>query len=113
MKRIAIALSFGVCTVSARGGAEPRAIKAASHAKGADPLARQERQTYARIVALADSDGNARVSEAELETLIGRDVGRQAAARFRRLDRDGDGRVVQSEVPSMAAVRFQRFDRNS
>jgi Ca2+-binding EF-hand superfamily protein len=115
MKRIAIALTFGVCTVSQRGIAQPRPPRAASQAKTATPitLAKQEQRTYAKIVAWADADGNEHVSEAELAAVVSRGVRKQAASRFQRLDRNGDGRVVRAEVPSMLGARFQRFDRNS
>jgi hypothetical protein len=115
MKRIAVALTLSACTISARGVAQPRATKSPSQAKTARPLpvAKQEQRTYAKIVALADADGNAHVSEAEFATVVTRDVQKQASARFQRLDRNGDGRVVRAEVPSMLAARFLRFDQNS
>lgn len=115
MKRIALALTFGVCAVSSRGMAQPRATKAANQAKAAPPLAlaKSEQQTYTKIVAFADADGNAHVSQTELEAVVSREVKKQAGARFQRLDRNGDGRVVEAEVPTMLAARFQRFDQNS
>jgi hypothetical protein len=114
MKRIAVVVTFGLCAISARGTAQPRAAKPASHAKTA-PLApaKAERKIYSKIIVLADSDGNALVSQAELEAVVTRDVRKQAAARFQRLDRNGDGRVVRAEVPSMLPARFQRFDQNA
>jgi hypothetical protein len=113
MKRIALALTFGVCTISTRGVAQPRALKAPNNAKIETPVAKEEQRTYAKLVALADVDRNALVSEAELEAVVTRSVRKRATARFQRLDRNGDGRVVRAEVPSMLGARFQRFDRNS
>jgi hypothetical protein len=115
MKRIAVALTLSACTIAARGLAQPRATKSTSYAKTARPLpvAEQEQKTYAKLVALADADGNAHVSEAEFETVVTREVQKQASARFQRLDRNGDGRVVRAEVPSMLVARFLRFDQNA
>jgi Ca2+-binding EF-hand superfamily protein len=114
MKRITLFLTLGVCAVSPRALAQPRAAKPASLAKVAPPeLTKKEQQAYAKIVALADADGNSHVSGAELEALVSREVRKQAGFRFQRLDRNHDGRVVAAEVPSMLKARFQRFDQNA
>ena len=112
MKRIAVALTFGMCAVSVRASAEPRATKSARYAKVAAPKLDDAGRTYAELVAAADADGDQRVSENEFESLVRQDVLKQVARRFRRLDRNADGRVFRAEVPTMAPARFQRFDQN-
>jgi hypothetical protein len=111
MKRMAVALTFGMCAVSARAPAEPKAAPPSSHAKER-PAPKSERRAYVELVTAADTDEDAEVSPAELEALVARGVERQVASRFGRLDRNGDGRVVPREVPSMLPERFRRFDRN-
>lgn len=116
MKRIAFVLGFGFCAVSSRGAAEPRISKVGTQARHAAPLvalAKREVTTYANLVAFADADGDAHVSGSELEAMVGRAVEKRVASRFRRLDRNQDGRVERAEVPTMLAARFLRFDRNS
>src|SRR5262245_43338558 len=110
MKRVAVAFTFGLCAVSARGSAEPKAAPSASHAKPIRSAEKSGEWTYAEIVAGADGDADEQVSPAELEALVTRDVQRQVAARFRRLDRNADGRVEAREVPNMLPERFRRFD---
>ena len=112
MKRIAVAFTFGVCAVSGRASAEPRATKSAVYAKVAPPNPDDAGRTYAEIVAAADEDGDQQVSENEFESLVRKNVRKQVARRFRRLDRNADGRVVRAEVPTMIPERFQRFDQN-
>ena len=113
MRRLALALSFGVCAVSARAGAQPRAHASATQAKVAPqtgPRPLDDDAVYGELVAAADSDGNAHVSLSELASLVRRYVAKQVQARFHRLDRNGDGRVTRAEVPNMPAERFARFD---
>lgn len=114
MKRVALALTFGICAVSARGSAEPRAAASATRAKVA-PSAGGSRSpekdaVYEELVAAADTDGDQQVNVAELEHFVQRYVQKQVEARFRRLDRNGDGRVTRAEVPKMDSERFSRFD---
>jgi Ca2+-binding EF-hand superfamily protein len=113
MRLIATAFTFGLCTLSARGHAEPKATTTPpSHAKSAPSLKDSSDRLYEELVAAGDVDGDGSVSNAELRTLVLREVEKQVATRFQRLDRNGDGRVTQSEVPKMAAARFARFDSN-
>lgn len=65
-----------------------------------------------RVLRAADRDQDDRVSLAELKHFVEREVSRQVGERVRRLDRNGDGRVTASEVPTMDGARFARFDRN-
>lgn len=64
------------------------------------------------FLALADADRDGRVSQAEFQGLVRRQVLLQVRARFERLDRNKDGWVTRPEVPSMDRARFTRFDRN-
>jgi Ca2+-binding EF-hand superfamily protein len=118
MKRLAALVTFGVCAISVKASAEPRATSSASHAKTAptsdvDLLAGREDTAYAEIVATADADGDEQVTSGELLSVVRRYVQRQVAARFARLDRNRDGLVTRSEVPSMVAARFARFDSDA
>jgi Ca2+-binding EF-hand superfamily protein len=61
---------------------------------------------------LADLDQDGTITRAELLGEVSRVVQRQVAQRFGKLDRNRDGRVARSEVPSMDAQRFARFDLN-
>jgi Ca2+-binding EF-hand superfamily protein len=65
-----------------------------------------------RLLELADSDGDARVTRTEFQNLVERHVGAKVRARFGKLDRDADGRVTRAEVPTMDGARFARFDLN-
>jgi Ca2+-binding EF-hand superfamily protein len=110
MRLIATAFTFGLCSISARGHAESRvATPPPSHAKSATD---SSDRIYEELVAAADADGNGSVSHAELASLVLRHVEKQAAERFQRLDRNADGRVTESEVPTMVPERFARFDSN-
>lgn len=67
---------------------------------------------YRAFLEAADVNRDAVVSPVELERLVQRHVSAQVELRFRRLDRNRDGRVTRLEVPKMAAARFARFDVN-
>jgi EF-hand domain pair len=67
---------------------------------------------YAELVGVADADGDARVTHAELEALVLARVAREVESRFHRLDRNRDGQITRAEVPTMAPERFARFDLN-
>jgi Ca2+-binding EF-hand superfamily protein len=116
MRRFLITMfTFGSCAIPVHASAKPRATSAtASHAKSsptaASPPSESSEALYARLVAAADADHDAEVSDIELESLVHRYVRRQVEQRFERLDRNGDGRVTHGEVPSMLAERFHRFD---
>jgi len=110
MRRMAVAVTFGMCAVSARGSAEPKAAPSASHAKATRAAEKSGEWTYAELVAGVDRDADGQVSPAELEEFVVHDVNRKVAARFGRLDRNGDGRVAPGEVPTMPPERFRRFD---
>ena len=114
MKRVALALTFGICAVSARASAEPKGHASATRAKAAPPAGgsrpSEDDAVYRDLVAAADTDGDQQVKVAELELFVRRYVRQQVEVRFRRLDRNGDGRVTRGEVPKMAPDRFARFD---
>jgi len=63
-----------------------------------------------RLLRTADADRDARVSLVELQRFVARQVRLQVDRRLTKLDRNGDGRVSQDEVPKMSSVRFARFD---
>jgi hypothetical protein len=112
MRRVVLALTFGLCVVSARASAEPRAGGSRAKIKptSAKAVTESGEFSYSELVALADADGDERVSAAELDSLVHRQVQKQVEARFRRLDRNRDGRVAHDEVPSMVSARFARLD---
>jgi hypothetical protein len=114
MKRIATVFTFGLCTVSAKGAAEPRNPNLpAHHAKAALGIDGEHTETLCqKLVALADTDGDGHVSRSELVSFVRRYVKKQVAERFPRLDRNGDARVTPDEVPNMPVERFARFDTN-
>jgi Ca2+-binding EF-hand superfamily protein len=113
MRFIATAFTFGLCSITARGHAEPKAPSTPpNHAKSAPSLKDSSDRLYQELVAAADRDGDGTVSATELRALVMKYVEKQVAKRFERLDRDGDGRVTHSEVPNMVAARFERFDAN-
>jgi Ca2+-binding EF-hand superfamily protein len=89
-----LATSFSVAADPGPQGVKPRALAPVSRA----------------LLDAADANGDAQVSTAELESLVQRHIQEQVQQRFRRLDRNADGRVSRSEVPSMKAARFARFD---
>jgi Ca2+-binding EF-hand superfamily protein len=112
MRRLVLALTFGFCAVSARASAEPRTAGSRAKVKptSAKAVSESGEFSYSELVAAADADGDERVSATELESLVHRQVQKQIEARFRRLDRNRDGRVVRDEVPSMLSARFARLD---
>lgn len=89
-----LATSLCVCAEPAPQRVKPRALAPVSRA----------------LLHAADANGDAQVSTAELEALVQRHIQEQVQQRFSRLDRNADGRVTRSEVPSMKAARFARFD---
>lgn len=113
MRRATTLLTLGICAVSVRAAADPSASKPAALVKTAAPSPLDEELgTYTRLLLAADSNRDAHVSASELESFVVREVRRQATFRFRRLDRNGDGKVALTEVPTMAPARFRRFDAN-
>jgi Ca2+-binding EF-hand superfamily protein len=114
---VALSVTLGLCAAATRAASEPRSPSHSSrHAKKApikgERFAEPTVANYARLVASADTDADGEVSDAELTTLVREHVEKQLHARFSRLDRNRDGRVTRSEVPSMASARFARFDVN-
>jgi len=67
---------------------------------------------YGLLVREADSDGDERVTGTEFEKFVLSLVAKEVEARFQRLDRNRDGLITRSEVPTMDPARFLRFDRN-
>jgi Ca2+-binding EF-hand superfamily protein len=116
MRRFLVTVfTFGTCAIPLHASAKPRATSGtASHAKSsptaASPPSESTDALYSRLVAAADADHDAEVSDVELEALVFEYVERQVEQRFQRLDRNRDGRVTHGEVPSMLAERFRRFD---
>jgi Ca2+-binding EF-hand superfamily protein len=116
MRRLIVTVfTFGTCAIPLHASAKPRATGATtSHAKSspttASPPSESTDALYSRLVAAADADHDAEVSDVELESLVYLYVERQVEQRFQRLDRNRDGRVTHGEVPSMPAERFRRFD---
>lgn len=85
---------------------------AASHGK---PLTLDQflsRQT-ARIMA-ADTDGDGRVSKAEMQAAGagGKGQGANPERRFDRMDTNHDGYLDKDEIRAALTARFQRMDRN-
>jgi hypothetical protein len=118
MRRLAAVFTFGVCTISGKVSAEHRAANAPSQAKHAPSqeaaeVADREDAAYTELVAAADADGDQQVNSGELLSVVRRYVRKQVEVRFRRLDRNHDGRVTRSEVPSMDAARFARLDADA
>jgi hypothetical protein len=112
MKFIATLVALGLMSICGRSSADP---KKAPRKNGADSRITESSSSlpsYAELVAAADANGDARVSGAELQAFVVRYVKKQVDARFRRLDRNADGHIERSEVPSMVAARFARFDAN-
>jgi Ca2+-binding EF-hand superfamily protein len=113
MRRATTVLTLGFCAFSGRAAAEPGAGKPPALAKTASPSPQeQETATYTRLLLAADVDQDAHVSASEFENFVRGAVQRQLKLRFQRLDRNGDGKVEEREVPTMAAERFRRFDAN-
>jgi Ca2+-binding EF-hand superfamily protein len=114
MRRATALLTFGVCAISVRAGAQPSGGKPAVLAKTAAPAPSEaDAATYTRLLGAADTDQDARVSASELESFVLGEVRRQVAFRFQRLDRNRDGKVTSREVPTMEPARFRRFDADS
>jgi hypothetical protein len=113
MKFIATLVALGLMGVCGKSSAEP---KKAPRKGGADSRSVTESSgsfpSYADLVAAADANGDGRVSGAELQAFVAGYVRKQVSARFRRLDKNADGRVARAEVPGMVAARFARFDTN-
>lgn len=65
---------------------------------------------YRAFLDRADADRDARVDVGEFEHAVQERVLARVAFRFKRLDRDGDGKVTHAEVPQMDRARFARFD---
>jgi hypothetical protein len=111
MRFVATLVALGLMSICGKSSAEP---KKAPRKNGADSLTESSSSlpSYEKLVAAADANGDGRVSAAELEAFVVRYVKKQVDARFRRLDRNADGRVARAEVPNMVAARFARFDAN-
>jgi hypothetical protein len=110
---------FALSLLGSAGGAsaEPRKGSADGRSKGAEraPLRGAERDeaAYRTFLQVADVDKDERVSATELEHAVQVRVLARVELRFKRLDRDGDGKVTHAEVPRMDAARFARFDSNA
>jgi Ca2+-binding EF-hand superfamily protein len=111
MRFVATLVALGLMSICGKSSAEP---KKTPRKNGADSLTESSSSlpSYEKLVAAADANGDGRVSAAELEAFVVRYVKKQVDARFRRLDRNADGRVARAEVPNMVAARFARFDAN-
>lgn len=59
----------------------------------------------------ADTDGDGKVSKAEF-IATAKPGKRDPAARFAKLDRNGDGLLDKSEIGAMLVQRFKRLDTN-
>lgn len=70
-------------------------------------LSQYQQRGEARVMA-ADTDGDGRVSRAEF---IAAQTGHgDPAARFARMDMNGDGMLDRAEIDTMLTRRFQRMD---
>lgn len=107
-KPIAAGRSLGVALVCAW------CCHGVAHAEGARQakvasVAPESSRTL-RLLRTADADRDARVSLVELKRFLERQVRLQVDRRLLKLDRNGDGRVTEDEVPTMSSARFARFD---
>lgn len=92
--------------------ARQQARFAREDANGDGFLAADETRMPAQRFAQLDTDGDGRVSLAELQAAPKRGPRRDPAKRFARLDANDDGRVTRDEVPRMPDARFQKLDQN-
>lgn len=67
---------------------------------------------YRSFLERADQNQDARVDGSEFERAVQARVQARIEFRFKRLDRDRDGKVTHLEVPRMDSARFARFDAN-
>jgi Ca2+-binding EF-hand superfamily protein len=111
---------FALSLLSSAAGAaaEPRKGSADGRSKGAAeraPAGNAERDeaAYRVFLQVADADKDERVSATELEQAVQVRVLARVEVRFKRLDRDGNGKVTHAEVPRMDSARFARFDSNA
>jgi hypothetical protein len=111
-----LVLAFvGFCTTLSAGRAHadpPRRVAKASPESDLGAYRAAPKPSFEAVLGRADADGDGRVTGAELEAFVLSRVKLQIAARFRRLDRNQDGLVARSEVPTMDGARFARFDVN-
>lgn len=108
MRFIATLVALGLMSICGKSSAEPK--KAASRKAKSVTESSSSLPSYEKLIAAADTNGDGRVSAAELQAFVASYVKKQVDARFHRLDRNADGRVARSEVPSMVPARFARFD---
>ncbi|HMJ10099.1 MAG TPA: hypothetical protein VK524_01775, partial [Polyangiaceae bacterium] len=76
----------------------------------ADEASAAASDTSAKLLALADTDGDGNVNHDELAGIVHEYIAKRVAARHAQLDLNHDGRVARSEVPKMDAARFARLD---
>ena len=103
-----VGLNAAICT--GRAHAEPP--RRIAKVTAPDLVAPSSNERQEALVGQADTNDDGRVTATELEGFVVRYVRRQIAARFARLDRNRDGVVTKSEVPTMNGARFARFDRD-
>lgn len=114
MRTLVLAL-FGLCTAVTSGRAHadpPRRVAKTSPESDLGAYRSAAKATFDTLLGQADTDGDGRVTGAELEAFVLTHVKQQITSRFQRLDRNKDGVVDSSEVPTMDAARFARFDVN-
>jgi Ca2+-binding EF-hand superfamily protein len=111
---------FALSLLSSAAGAaaEPKKGSADGRSKGAAERAtlrgaERDEAAYRAFLDVADADKDERVSATELEEAVRVRVLARVELRFKRLDRNGDGKVGRAEVPRMDGARFARFDSNA
>lgn len=90
--------------------AAPALAQSAPPAAGGMTLDRFVARHTERIMA-ADTDGDGRVSKAEMQSLASRG-GRDPARMFDRMDANHDGYLDRDEIRTALTARFHRMDRN-
>lgn len=85
-----------------------------------DEVPEERRENFLRLVARLDKDGDGALSKAEMPTggpaqpaSLQRDGAQAAAAMFKRMDANGDGKVTADEVPEERREQVARMIRRA
>lgn len=111
MTRFALPSVVSVLILSASGAAFAQAPQPAPPGASAGLTLQQFEARHERKLLAMDTDGDGRISRAEFMAAAKPGKG-DPAAKFAKLDRNGDGVIDKSEIDARLAHQFRKLDVN-